>query len=180
MRIILWLLIWVFPVAALAAELPVAVQKRMARNPEAFMADALRLVAGFGGPKGLTAADIDRALAIDRAAARAGALRDLLVADLDGDGALREDEVAGYMTVLSARSRGAFLASVAEADTGQDGGLDPAELAAAAARAASLAVSDSEAAGMRALLTFDGDGDGSVTAMELRQGVARSAAAVGG
>ncbi|GGW36603.1 hypothetical protein GCM10011452_26390 [Gemmobacter lanyuensis] len=180
MRFLLSLLIWFCPTLAHAVDLPAAVQKRLDRNPDAFVADALRLVAGFGGPSGLTGADIDRAIAVDRAAARAGALRDLLVADFDGDGGLSAVEVSGYLSILSARGRGDFLTTVSDADQGQDGALDPAEVGAAAARAAEAAVSVQEVAAMQALLLFDGDGDGGVTAAELRRGVAQAASAAGG
>lgn len=162
--------------AAAAPELPVGLVKRIARDPTAWEEEGLRLIAGFGGDNGLTAAGIDRAVAVDRAAARANALRDLLVADLDGDGAVTATELAAYLPVLSARGRGGFALSVAQADQNGDGDLDAADLAAAGQAAAATALSSRRLEAIGSLLAFDADGDGALTVAELHRGVAALAA----
>lgn len=173
MRIFWLILVLVLPGAAAAAlDLPPALVKRIARDPAGWEEEALRLVAGFGTAQGLTVEGIDRAIAVDRAAARANALRDLLVADLDGDGAVTGAELAGYLPVLSARGRGGFALLVAQADGNGDGDLDAAEVAAAARTAAEAALSPRRLEAMRSLLAFDADGDGTVSLAELHGGVA--------
>lgn len=173
MRIFWLILVLVLPGAAAAAlDLPPALVKRIARDPAGWEEEALRLVAGFGTAQGLTVEGIDRAIAVDRAAARANALRDLLVADLDGDGAVTGAELAGYLPVLSARGRGGFALLVAQADGNGDGDLDAAEVAAAGRIAAEAALSPRRLEAMRSLLAFDADGDGTVSLAELHGGVA--------
>lgn len=173
MRIFWLILVLVLPGAAAAAlDLPPALVKRIARDPAGWEEEALRLVAGFGTAQGLTVEGIDRAIAVDRAAARANALRDLLVADLDGDGAVTGAELAGYLPVLSARGRGGFALLVAQADGNGDGDLDAAEVAAAGRTAAEAALSPRRLEAMRSLLAFDADGDGTVSLAELHGGVA--------
>lgn len=169
-RLLIFLLFW--PALALAGPLPDAATKRILRDPDGWMVQATRLIAGFGGPGGLTAAGLARHVAIERAAARAGALRDLLVADLDGDGAVSGPEAADYMQVLSARGRGGFLVALAAADADGDGSATGAELRAAADAAALDALPPAEEARLEWVLAFDANGDGAVTLGEMRQGVA--------
>ena len=177
MRIFWLLLILLLPGVALAEAAPSAgLAKRIARDPARWEEDGLRLIAGFGDAQGLTAEGIDRAIAVDQAAARADALRDLLVADLDGDGAVSAAELADYLPVLSARGRGDFSLAIAAADQDRDGALDVAEVAVAGRAAAMAAVSPRKVEAMRDLLVFDADGDGAVNAAELHGGVTSLAA----
>lgn len=177
MRIFWLLLVLLLPGVAFAEAAPSAgLAKRIARDPERWEEDGLRLIAGFGGERGLTAEGIDRAIAVDQAAARADALRDLLVADLEGDGAVSAAELADYLLILSARGRGGFSLAIAAADQDRDGALDVAEVAAAGRAAAMAAVSPRKVEAMRDLLAFDADGDGAVNAAELHGGVTSFAA----
>lgn len=168
--LLLFLMLW--PGLVLADALPDAAVKRILRDPGGWMAQATRLIAGFGGADGLRAEGIARHVAIERAAARAGALRDLLVADLDGDGAVTAAEAADYMQVLSARGRGGFLLDLAGADGDGDGTASAAELATMATAAGLAALPPADEARLAWVLAFDGNGDGAVTLVEMRQGVA--------
>ncbi|WP_091302168.1 hypothetical protein [Gemmobacter aquatilis] len=155
--------------------LPEAMKKRIARGPEAYLAQMTRLIGGFGGVTGLKSEGIARYVAVERAAARADALRELLVADLDADGTVTAAEAEGVMQVLSARGRGGFLLTFTVADADGDGRAGPQELQAAADRAAEARLGDAAAAQLQAVLVFDADGDAAVSLRELQAGVAQLA-----
>lgn len=171
MRLIL-LLFLLLPGWALAGPLPEAAVKRILHDPAGFVAQATRLIAGYGGAGGLSAEGLARHIAIEQAAARAEAWRGLLVADLDGDGAVTGAEADGYLAVLSARGRGGFLLDFTAADADGDGTATPVELRAAAAAAGEQAVPARDSERLGWVLAFDADGDGAVTLAELRRGVA--------
>lgn len=172
--VIVLLLGLVWPLMALAGPeaLPEAVKKRILRAPQAYVDQMTRLVAGFGGPAGLTAEGIATHVAVERAYARADALRDLLAADLDNDGAVTRAEAERLMQVLSARGRGGFLLSFTAADGDGDGRADPAELRQMAEAAGLARLGAREAEALQAVLAFDADRDGAVSLPELRAGVA--------
>lgn len=170
-----WLILsMLMPVMAAAGppDLPGPVKQRILRDPDRWQAGMVRLIAGFGGAAGLDAAGFDRHAAIERAAARAEAAARLLVADLDGDGAVAAAELAAYLPVLSARGRGGFALLAAEADADGDGGLDAAEVKAHAAQAGLRRFPDRRLEEAKAVLAFDADGDGAVGVAELRAGLA--------
>lgn len=177
MRIWILLALFLAPLVAWAGPetLPEAVKKRIARGPEAYLAQMTRLIGGFGTVKGLNAEGIARYVAVERAAARADALRELMVADLDADGVVTAAEADGVMQVLSARGRGAFLLTFTAADADGDGRAGPEELRAAADRAAEARLADAAAAQLQAVLAFDADGDAAVSLRELQVGVAQLA-----
>lgn len=175
MKAVLVFVIGLFwPLLALAGPeaLPEPVKKRILRAPQEYVEQMTRLVAGFGGPAGLTAEGIATHVAVERAYARADALRDLLAADLDNDGAVTLAEAERLMQVLSARGRGGFLLAFTAADADADGRADPAELRQAAALAGETRLGAREEAGLQAVLAFDANGDGAVSLPELRAGVA--------
>ncbi|MFC3087800.1 hypothetical protein [Tabrizicola soli] len=145
----------------------------MERNPERLAARLVDLVAGFGGPAGLTAAGIEEHIALERAAARASALRRLWAMDLDGDGTVLRAELSVSQRAASARARGRMERQFAAADLNRDGTLDGAEMAAEGQAAALAALDEGEAALLRASLRLDGDGDGALTAVEVRAALAR-------
>lgn len=145
----------------------------MEKDPERLVARLVDLVAGFGGPSGLTAAGIEEHIALERAAARAAALRRLWAMDLDADGSVTRPELAVSQRAASARARGRMERQFAAADLNRDGGLDPAEMAAEGQAAALAALDAGEAALLRASLRLDGDKNGALTADEVRAALAQ-------
>lgn len=145
----------------------------MARNPDRFEAAMLDLVAGFGGPKGLTRAGIDEHVALERAGARATAMRRLLAMDLDADSGVSRDELQVAQRAASAASRGRMERTFAAADADGDGTVSAGEIAADGKAAAQRALGSEDEALLLAVLTLDADGDGALTADELRAAMTR-------
>ncbi|MFP5480099.1 MAG: hypothetical protein ACLGIE_10495 [Alphaproteobacteria bacterium] len=145
------------------------------RNPGRIEARLLDLVAGFGGPEGLTGQGIEEHIALERAADRASAMRRLLALDLDADGGVTREELAVAQRAASATARGRLERQFVAADGSGDGQLDAGEIAAAGRAAGLAALDEDEAALLRAALRLDGNGDGALTAEEVRAGLARLA-----
>jgi hypothetical protein len=139
----------------------------MARDPERFLQDMTDLIAGFGGPTGLQADGIEAHIALERAGARASALRRFLVLDLDADGTVDRGELATSQSAASAGARGRMERQFLSADSDGDGRLGSAEIASAGAAAALRALGEDEAAMLRGLLRLDANGDGGLTADEV-------------
>jgi hypothetical protein len=145
----------------------------MGTNPDRFAARIGDLIAGFGGPEGVTLAGIDEHIALDRAGARASALRRMMAMDLDADGTLDRVELAVSQRAASASARGRMERQFRAADVDGDGRIDEGEMA-ADGRAASLrALGEDEAAMLRSLLTLDQDGNAALSLDELMVAVAR-------
>jgi len=166
-------LLWVQGATAQAQESPL--DRAMQANPDRFEARMLDLVAGFGGPDGLTRDGIAAHVALERAAARAGAMRRLLAMDLDADGAVQRDELRVVQQAASAGARGRMERQFAAADADGDGLVSAEEIAADGKAAGLRALGEEEEAQVFATLTLDADGDGALTADELRAAIARSA-----
>lgn len=158
-----------------AEEDPLA--KAVARNADRVSARLVDLVVGFGGPDGLTLAGIENHIAVERAGARASALRRLFAMDLDADGSVDRDELAVVQDAASAATRGRMERQFAAADADRDGTLDPAEIAADGLAAGLRALDEAEADLLRAAFRLDADGDGLLTVAEVETGVARLAQA---
>ena len=156
------------PQAALAT-LPPEVAETIAARPARFADDAADMVLAHGRDDALTAADVDRALALDRAFLRARALRPFLESDLDADGRVTRDEVRARAAVLGAEGRARLLQLHGQADADADGTLTPDELAAHARAEGARSLTDRDEAMARAILAFDLDGDSRVTLDELRR-----------
>jgi hypothetical protein len=135
-----------------------ALRDSIARDPDRFEAEVIDLIAGFGLDGGLTLQGIDDHIALERAAARASALRRLMAVDLDADGSLTRDELAVAQRAAGASARGR---------------LERAEIAAEGEAAALRAMGAVDAAALRALLTLDADGNGSLTLPELSAAMSR-------
>lgn len=168
--LMLGLLVWVQ--MARADDAPSPLQDAIARNPDRVETLATDLIAGFGGPDGLTAAGIADHIALERAGARATALRRMLAMDLDADGSVTRAELAVSQRAASATARGRLERQFSAADADGDGRIDPAELAADAEVAALRALDGEEADMLRALLTLDADGDGALTGREVTAALA--------
>lgn len=150
-----------------------ALAKAMSRNPERFQARAVDLIAGFGGPQGLTAQGIETHIALERAGARASAMRRFLAMDLDADGTVSRAELAVSQQAASAQGRGRMERQFTAADADGNGSVGPAEIAAAGTAAGLAALGEGEAADLRALLQLDADGDGALSVAEVAAAVAR-------
>lgn len=154
-----------------------ALAKAMARNPDRFEAQAIDLIAGFGGPEGLTAQGIEAHIALERAGGRAASLRRFLAVDLNADGAVGRDELAVGQRAASAAARGRMERQFAAADADGDGRASAEEIGAAGQAAALSGLDEAEAGVLRALLRLDADGDGALTVDEVTAAVERAKAA---
>lgn len=147
------------------------------QDPDRMEARLVDLVAGFGGPGGLTAEGIEAHVALERAGARASALRRFHAMDLDADGSVDRDELTVAQRAASATTRGRMERQFAQADGDADGRIDSDEIAREGRAAALRALGEEEASLLQAALQLDADGDGAVTVREVRSGVARLAEA---
>lgn len=150
-----------------------ALAEAMSRNPDRFEAQAIDLIAGFGGPGGLSPEGIETHIALERAAARAAALRRFLAMDLDADGAVARGELAVSQHAASARGRGRMERQFASADADGNGTVDAGEMVAAGAAAGLAALGEDEAKLLRALMQLDADGNGLLLASEVTNALAR-------
>lgn len=160
---------------ALAQEAEDPLAAALSRNPDRVAARLIDLVAGFGGPSGLTEDGVEEHIALERAAARASAMRRFLAMDLDADGAVAPAELAAVQRAAGAEARGRMARQAAAADADGDGTMDPDEIRAAGQAEALRALDDEDAALLRAVLRLDRDGDGAVTLAEVQDGVDRMA-----
>jgi EF hand len=168
------ILVMLWAQGALAQDVQTPLAKAMEGNPGRFEAMMLDLVAGFGGPDGLTRDGIADHVALKRAAGRAGAMRRLLTLDLDADGDVLRDEMQVAQRAASAGSRGKMERQFAAADADGDGKVTAAEIAADGAAAAQAALGTEEEALLLSALTLDANGDGALNAVELRIAVAKA------
>lgn len=158
---------------AMAQDAKDPLAEAMERNPARFEARMVDLVAGFGGPSGLTLQGIEEHVALERAGARAAAMRRLLALDLDADGSVTQDELAVAQRAASATTRGRMERQFAGADADGDRRLSPGEITASGQAAGLAALDEGEAALLRAALRLDSNGDGALTAEDVRKAVAR-------
>lgn len=133
---------------------------QLRHQPERMARLATELTFSYGAGDGLTAADIDIAIDHRRAQARARALRDLLAADLNGDGRLGWLEAEAVAMSLSGRERARLFTRFGIADEDDDGTVDWGELRHYADARAFKAFSEREAAVWRGLMHLDLDADG--------------------
>lgn len=172
MRIVVMAVAWLLSaVAALAEE--DALDKAMSRNPERFEARIIDLIAGFGDADGLTAQGIETHIALERAGARASALRRFLAMDLDADGSISRAELAVSQHAASAQGRGRMERQFAAADVDGNGSVDAGEMAASGTAAGLAALDEGEADLLRSVMRLDADGNGLLQAAEVSAAVAR-------
>jgi hypothetical protein len=156
--------------AGLAQE--VTLELLVGKDPDRFLSRMTDLIAGFGGPQGLTAAGIEEHIALERAAARASALRRFLAMDLDADGAVDRAELAVSQRAASASSRGRLERLFIAADADGDGQVAPVEIAAQGSDAGLRALEEDEAEALRGLMALDRNGDSALTPDEVAAAVA--------
>ncbi|OYX27361.1 MAG: hypothetical protein B7Z10_00495 [Rhodobacterales bacterium 32-66-7] len=150
-----------------------ALAEAMERNPDRLLTLAEDVIAGYGGPEGLTAVGIADYIALERAAARAGAMRKLLALDLDNDGSVARAELAVAVRAESADGRGKLERQFKAADFDVSDTLDPAEIRAEGQLAALKALSDAEADVLVALMGLDANADGTLRVEEVQAAVLR-------
>lgn len=170
MRLILLPLLAGLAGPALAQDLSEAALQRLRADPMPFLDLAANVISAQGEAGAIGLAGVDRFVAMERAMARASALR-LQMADGDLDGLVTEDEMAARLAVLSQAQNARLWAQFQAADGNGDGVLDAAELSAFGHAQAFSAFSEMEEALVRMVLDFDADGDGMVSLDEVQAGV---------
>jgi len=158
--------------AALMQSLPDKTVKKLRDAPERFVETAAGLILGFGGAGGIDMAGIDRFIAVERARHRAGAMRRLLLADLDNDGATTRAEMAVLVAAAGAAERGRLDLAFRRADEDGNGTVPMAELRIHAQAVALKELSATEAETLRGFLAFDVNGDARVSLDEVMRVVA--------
>ena len=158
--------------AALAQAMPAKRLKALRAAPEGFLADAARLIYAIGLDGKIDAAGIETYIAVRRADLRARSMALFLQADLNNDGAFGADEARLYAATLGARGRADLRWGFDLADADADGSVSPAELRNHADLAAMKALDETDAAGVRSLILFDLDRDGTVSMDEVVDAVA--------
>ncbi|MBA3909323.1 MAG: hypothetical protein C0524_05415 [Rhodobacter sp.] len=159
--------------SALAESEEGVLEQAMRDDAAGFQAMAEDVIAGFGGPDGLTPDGIEDHVALARAVARAEAMRRLLAIDLGNDGSVDRNELEVTQRAASAAARGRLERQFASADTNGDARIDPAEIRANGHIAALRAMSETDVELLRALITLDLGGDGAVSLQELRTALSR-------
>lgn len=137
------------------------------KDTDRFIGRMTDLIAGYGGPDGLTAQGIEEHIALERAGARAAALRRIMAMDLDADGTLTRDELQVSQRAASATVRGKMERQFIAADADGDGRIDPQEMMATGGAAGLRALDEDEAQALRALMTLDRDGNAALSAAEV-------------
>lgn len=153
----------------LMQRLPEATLKRLQKAPERFLTEASALIYGYGSEGHIGPAEIERFIALERAEARASAMRRLLAADLDNDGVIAGAELASLADAASARERGRLRQAHLAADLDGDGAVSAVELREAGQMAALDKLSEADAEVLRGFMACDLDGDGAVSLAEVRE-----------
>jgi hypothetical protein len=157
------------PMPAALAAVPQALARRLQRAPDAFVEDAASLILGYGQDGGIDRDGIAQFVAVERARARAGALRRMWEADLNADGAVTRAELGVLVAAAEARYRGRMMLTHEAADGDADGTVTAVE---ALAKANVMALDQFSAADeerVMGMLYLDLDADGSLTLNEVRE-----------
>lgn len=147
------------------------------QNPDRVETRLIDLVAGYGGADGLTTEGVEAHVALERAGARASAMRRFHAMDLNADGSVDRGELTLAQAAASAATRGRMERQFTLADADGSGQVEAAEIAAEGRAAGLRALGEDDAALLRSALRLDADGDGALTAAEVEAGVARLAEA---
>jgi len=159
-------------VEALVARTPGATLARLQNRPDAFVEEAAGLILGYGGPDGLSAAQIETAIQVERARLRAREVRRLLEADLNVDLAVTAEELEVQLRAASATMRGRLMVWHRAADRNRDGTASWAEIRAHADVVALTGLTETSAQAMRTMMIFDLDGDDRVRMDEVLDAMA--------
>ena len=165
------MLIWISAASYAAVTLPEALTKKIKGDPQGYLDDIAGLIAGYGTDGAIDQAGLDHVVTLERAAARARAYAKLALADLDGDGAVTLAELTVVQAAAAADERGKLAVLFTKADGDGNGTVTAAEMLASAGAAGLAAYSDAKAGQLRAVMAFDGNGDGRVTLDEVKAGL---------
>jgi hypothetical protein len=157
------------PMPAALAGVPEALAKRLRRAPDDFVADAASLILGYGRDGGIDRAGIAQFVAVERARARAGALRRMWEADLSADGSVTRAELGVLVAAAEARYRGRMMLTHEAADADADGTVTSVEMLARANVMALDQFSAADEERVMAMLSLDLNADGSLTLDEVRE-----------
>lgn len=170
MRLILLPLLASLASPLCAQDLSEAAMQRLRSDPAPFLELAASVITAQGEAGAVGMAGVDRFVAMERAMARAAAMR-LQMADGDLDGVVTEAEMTARLAALAQAQNGRLWAQFQAADGDGDGALSAAELSAFGHAQAFTAFSEMDEALVRMVLSFDGDGDGMVSLGEVQAGV---------
>lgn len=157
------------PMPAALAALPQALAKRLQRAPDAFVEDAASLILGYGRDGGIDRDGIAQFVAVERARARAGALRWMWEADLNADGAVTGAELGVLVAAAEARYRGRMMLTHEAADGDADGTVSSQEMIAKANVMALDQYSAADEERVLGMLYLDLNADGRLTLDEVRE-----------
>jgi EF hand len=146
-----------------------ALAKRLQRDADDVIEDAMTLILGYGTNGGIDTAGIRQSLQVDRAGARANVIRRLVEADLDADGTVTTAEAGIIAGAAAARIRGRIMLSHAAADADGDGRVTQDEARTRADAMAMEQVSETDADRALSLMGLDLDADGILTLSELAE-----------
>lgn len=170
MRLILLSLLAGLASPLAAEDLSEAALQRLRSDPAPFLELAASVISSQGEAGAVGLAGVDRFVAMERAMARASAMR-LQMADGDLDGLVTRDEMMARAVALAQVQNDRLWAQFQAADGDGDGVLSAAELSAFGHAQAFGAFSEMDEALVRMVLSFDGDGDGMVSLGEVQAGV---------
>lgn len=150
------------PLGALSA----LMQTQILEGPQRFEAYVAGLILGYGTVQGISAQGLEDYLAVERAKVRVREMRRMMLADLDDDSAVTQQELFVVMSAQGANGRGTLWQAHSAADTNGDGTVARAEMEAQARMVA--ARSEGREGDTRALMQLDFNHDGRLTTLELR------------
>lgn len=152
---------------ALGEAMPAKRLKALKASPEGFLEDAADVIHAAGRDGRIDAVGVETYIGLRRAEVRAGRMRLFLAADMNNDGSVGRDEVGVFAGTLAARRRGEIQWAFDLADTDGDAAVSMAELRSHAETIALGVLDETDAAGLRSLMLFDLDADGSVAMDEV-------------
>ncbi|MGR3468622.1 MAG: hypothetical protein ACU0CI_12170 [Shimia sp.] len=160
MRFLIVFLLWPLSLSAQS------VADAIAEAPDLVLEEMSKLLLSYGDGA-LTQDGVDTALLHARAQARMRALSDVLSADLDADGAVSEAEFLAIADALSPWEKGRLAARLLRGDADRDGTLSAAEVAEFVDARVDQRLSSSKLILWAGAMSFDRDGDGTVTLREV-------------
>lgn len=140
-------------------------QKKLERQFD----DVAAMILGYGTDGAIDLVALQNMVAMERADARARAMRRLQGADLDGDGAIDGDEMRIKAASSAAAARGRMIQYFGKADLDGNDQVSVVELQGYANSVALQTFGEDKAANVLALMGFDKNGDGQVTLAEARE-----------
>lgn len=155
----------------LAQKLPEKLLAAIHRAPDRFVTSTADEIASYGTAGGLGPDGIERLIASDRARLRARAAERILRADLDNNGSVSRPEMDNLIAISAEGARGRAETDWRAADADQNGTASPSEIKGFAEARALSGMSDEDAAGYRAYMMMDANGDGLLTLDEVTAAV---------